>query len=100
MRHIEGRHKEVAQRNGLSLLDIAGQGCGYFLGDTIVAVDAHMYFMSSIDRQRQFSAHRAYRLNMVGMVVRNKNMVNLLQADSILLAILAQTSQAHANIYN
>jgi hypothetical protein len=37
---------------------------------------------------------------MVGMVVGHQNMMNLLQVHTILLAVLAQTSQAYADIYD
>ena len=36
---------------------------------------------------------------MIGMIVSNQHMVYLLKAHTILLAVFAQASQAHANIY-
>jgi hypothetical protein len=59
-----------------------------------------MHLTRGIDGQGEVGTHGTHRLDMVGMVVGHQHVVNLLQVHTILLAVLAQTSQAYADIYD
>jgi hypothetical protein len=66
---------------------------------TVVAVYAVMDFPCGIDRQVQLVAHAAHTLDVVGMVVSDKQRVNTAQRQAIILSIFLPRTYTDTGIY-
>ena len=75
VRHVKGSDAEVANVEALSLHNLHPVGVGELAAHAVVAVHAGMNRLGSIDRQIEFLAQTAHRLNVVGMVVSDENAV-------------------------
>ena len=69
------------------------------LSDAVVALDTYMNFTGCIYWQMIIGAEASHRLHMVGMVVRDEDVVHILKSQSIVMKMLFQRSDSHSNIY-
>ena len=71
----------------------------YFLSHTIVAIDALMHLARGIYGQVVVVAQAPHRLHMVGMVMSNQDVMYVLEAQSIVMEMLLQTSKSYSYVY-
>ena len=69
------------------------------LSDAVVALDTYMNFTGCIYWQMIIGAEASHRLHMVGMVVRDEDVVHILKSQSIVMEMLFQRSDTHSNVY-
>ena len=95
--HLEGCDAEVAQLEGLLLLDDAA--CRHdVLLDVAALLDASVYVGSRIDGDVQFLAQIAHCLDVVGMVVRDQYRHDFLDLDAMVFQDLLDRANAYAGI--
>ena len=78
VRHAEGCYPEVAQLKCLAFLYAVLKFERHLAPHAIVSADALIHFLGGINGNIVFCSKRAYGANMVGMVVRNENVVHFL----------------------
>ncbi len=96
--HFEGRDAHVAKFQRDILLHIAYVLCGKLARYAIVAVDALVNFLCGIDGLAVIVRQIAYRLYVVGMVVRDEYGIYLLEGNPIVAHVLLQRAHTDARI--
>jgi hypothetical protein len=91
---------EAAQLHRFARHDVSFHLSRQFAGYAVVAVNAVMYVFRGVDRQVVFMADAADRLDVVGVVVGNKHIMNGTQAEAVVPEMLLQRSYSYSNIYN
>ena len=95
----ERSNLELAHIQRHTLLDDVHMIGRNLLSDAVVALDTYMNFTGCIYWQMIVGAEASHRLHMVGMVVRDEDVVHILKSQSIVMEMLFQRSDTHSNIY-
>ena len=95
----ERSNLELAHIQRHTLLDDVHMIGRNLLSDAVVALDTYMNFTGCIYWQMIIGAEASHRLHMVGMVVRDEDVVHILKSQSIVMEMLFQRSDSHSNIY-
>ena len=95
----ERSNLELAHIQRHTLLDDVHKIGRNFLSDAVVALDTYMNFTGCIYWQMIVGAEASHRLHMVGMVVRDEDVVHILKSQSIVVEMLFQRSDTHSNVY-
>ena len=95
----ERSNLELAHIQRHTLLDDVHVIGRNLLSDAVVALDTYMNFTGCIYWQMIVGAEASHRLHMVGMVVRDEDVVHILKSQSIVMEMLFQRSDTHSNIY-
>ena len=95
----ERSNLELAHIQRHTLLDDVHVIGRNLLSDAVVALDTYMNFTGCIYWQMIVGAEASHRLHMVGMVVRDEDVVHILKSQSIVMEMLFQRSDSHSNIY-
>jgi hypothetical protein len=100
MRHGKGPYMELSHGERLTDFDISSHIVGHLPRDTVVVVNASVYGLRGIDRNLIFITESPHRLDMIGMIVGNQQVLYGLQLNAIVLAVLLQGAYANAYIYH
>lgn len=95
----ERSNLELAHIQRHTLLDDVHVIGRNLLSDAVVALDTYMNFTGCIYWQMIIGAEASHRLHMVGMVVRDEDVVHILKSQSIVMEMLFQRSDTHSNVY-
>ena len=95
----ERSNLELAHIQRHTLLDDVHVIGRNLLSDAVVALDTYMNFTGCIYWQMIVGAEASHRLHMVGMVVRDEDVVHILKSQSIVVEMLFQRSDTHSNVY-
>lgn len=99
VRHAERRYAESACLERLALHYIMAVCLRKLHLHAVVAVHTRVYKLSGIDGQIELLAEASYRLDMVGMVVRNKNRTKSAEhVQPVIAETFLQTSRSYTNI--
>ena len=100
VRHAKRRYAESACLKRLALYYIMTVCLRKLHLHAVVAVHTRVYKLSGIDGQVEFLAEASYRLDMVGMVVRNKNRTKSAEhVQPVIAETFLQTSRSYTYIY-
>ena len=99
VRNTKRSDRELTQGERYSLLYDSHHIRSDFLAHTVVALYSYMNFTGCIYWQMVVVTQTSHRLHVVGMVVGDKDMVNILKAHSVVVEVLLQTSQPYSYIY-
>ena len=100
MGHGKGAHLKVSHGEGLAHLDVLLHLIGHLTLDAVVMVDAVVDSLRRIDRHMILITERAYRLDMVCMVVGDQQVLHRLQLYAIVFAVFLQCAYSYAYIYH
>ena len=100
MRNAEGSDREVAQRDGLVLLQQMLKVEGDFFRYTVVLDDALVYLGCGVDGQMEVAAEIAHRFHMIGMVVGDHDMMDAGKGKAIVSEVFFQRPDAHSRVYD
>ena len=98
VRNGKGGDAEVAQLERLVFLDEFCVDGSNLLSDAVVLKNTLMDFTRSIDGQVAVAANLTYRLDVVGMIVGDENVLHLLELQTVVLEVLFQRPYSHASI--
>ena len=99
VRHVEGCDGERTEQKGCSLLNhlnMPGLDLCFY---TVILFDARMHLPRCIDVDVEVVAQASRRLNMVGMVVRDQQTVDIGQPKAVILEMFLQRAEPQAGVY-
>lgn len=98
VRYGKGGYAERSYLNGLIFCQVALLFKRNLLADAPVLVDSHVDLAGRIDGHPILLRQSAHAFDVVGMVVRNKNMVNAVQLKPIVVEVLLERARANSCI--
>lgn len=100
MRNSEGGDSKFAYLLGFTFLQIEEVLLVDLSAHAPIAMHSSMYVCRGKDGNMAITTQRSYRLDMVGMIVGKKNMLDVVEFETILVEMLFERANANTTVYH